>query len=183
MPSGVYKKSPEHIAKLQKGLEAGRAPAARAKASATLLRSIAADPAWRVKVSEATKAAMHQPDVRERHLAKLPKAGDDVRHMFKNGNGQPVSPLVSLIGEILTQIGFVKEFAIATRGHGTAHKPPDGYKADFANLETMTVIELDSPMHNTIEQQRLDKKKNEVLGALGWKVIRIKHKQEGCGNY
>jgi hypothetical protein len=181
MPSGVYKKSPEHIAKLQKGLEAGRAPAARAKASATL-RSIAADPAWRLKVSEVTKAAMHRPDVREKHLAALPKKGDDVRHMFKNGNGQPVSPLVSLIADILTQIGFVKEYAIATRGHGTVHKPPDGYKADFANPETLTVIELDSPYHNTIEQRRLDKKKNEVLEALGWKVIRIKHKQEGVGN-
>jgi hypothetical protein len=182
MPSGVYKKSPEHIAKLKKGLEAGHSPAARAKANETM-RRMGQDPDWRQRVSEGTKAAMHRPDVRERHLAALPKKGDDVHHMFKNGNGQPVSPLVSLIGDILTQIGFVKEYAIATRGHGTEHKPPDGYKADFANPETLTVIELDSPTHNTIEQRRLDKKKNEVLQALGWKVIRIKHKQEGVGNY
>lgn len=170
MPRGVYKRSPEHIAKTRAGLEAGRTPEARAKANATL-RANAADPAWREKVSQATKKAMHRPDVRERHLAALLPTRN-----FKHGNGQEPAPLALLIEAILTPLGFKREYPIRTKGHITQHKPPTTYKADFANPTTKTVIELDGPAHNPMERKALDRKKTEVLESLGWQVIRVPHK-------
>jgi very-short-patch-repair endonuclease len=52
---------------------------------------------------------------------------------------------------------------------------PDAYKADFANPETMIVIELDGVSHLPMEQKRKDKKKTLVLEALGWTVLRLQH--------
>jgi hypothetical protein len=173
MPRGVYKKSPEHIAKLQKGLEAGRSPKARAKAAVTL-KKIAANPEWRAKVSQAVKVAMHRPEVRERHLAKLPKKGQS---NFRGGNGQEPTELQKFAAAILEPLGFKREYPIKTNGHGTNHNNVAlAYKADFAHPENMIVIELDIPAHNLTKQMPLDLKRDEVLTALGWQVIRVKHK-------
>lgn len=73
MPRGVYPRTPNQLKAAKANLAKGREPAARARASKTL-KKIAQDEGWRRKVSEATKAAMRRPEVREKHLKGLAKA-------------------------------------------------------------------------------------------------------------
>lgn len=171
MPRGVYPRRPAQLAAARENFAKGHTPEARAKATARL-REIAADPAWREKVSEATKTAMHRPEVRARHLAGLARQEGT---NFRGGNGKPLTPTVTRMAEVLEPLGFVREFAIKTKGHGTAHRTPPVYKADFGHPDLLVAIELDGPSHRPRERQRLDQKKTEVLKALGWRVIRVAH--------
>lgn len=70
MPTGVYHRTPEMLAAAKRCLDKGRTPAVRKKA-AKKLKEIAADPNWRAKVSAATQEAMHDPEIRRRHLQGL----------------------------------------------------------------------------------------------------------------
>ena len=170
MPSGVYPRTPNQLLAAKANLAKGRAPAARAKAAVTLKSLVT--PAWRAKVSKATRKAMRQPAIRKRHLTAL--AGRPVN--FRGGNGQPPLPLTLRIAELLAPLGFIAEFPIKTAGHGTGHKAPTSYKVDFGHQGLCIAVELDGPSHRPRAQQMLDNKKTEVLRALGWEVLRLQHK-------
>ncbi len=127
-------------------------------------------------MSEATKKAMHRPEVRERHLAGLKKALEKHGVRFKGGNGQEPVIAVKKMITVLEPLGFLRELPIKTKGHTSSEqKIPTHYKADFANPETKVVIEMDGPSHRNQRQQERDRKKSAVLENLGWKVIRIQH--------
>lgn len=171
MPRGVYPRTANQLRAAAANLAKGREPAAREKATEKL-REIARDPNWRDRVSEATTAAMHRPEVREKHLVGLAAQSG---YNFKSGNGQALTLTVRGWEALLIPLGYCREYAIATAGHGTEHRPPTSYKADFAHPETKTVVELDGPSHRNRKQQVLDRKKDEVLIALGWTVTRVRH--------
>ena len=114
---------------------------------------------------------MWRPDIRQRHLEALAKNPIN----FKGGNGQPTIPIVAAYAEVLIPLDYVQELPIPTAGHGTEHKPPNSYKADFGHPELKIAIELDGQSHRPRERQAQDRKKTEVLEALGWKVIRVRH--------
>jgi hypothetical protein len=141
------------------------------------IKRLSADPEWREKVSNATRNRMRSPEVRSLHLESLEQAR--LRHgtNFKGGNGQPMTPVQRMAMEVFGPRGFQREFVIRTKGHGTKHRPPTSYKADFANPTTRIVVELDGPAHS-LARQEIDKKKTEVLTALGWRVLRIRHGKE-----
>ena len=104
-----------------------RPPAgSRAKAQQSI-RRIASDPSWREKVSRATKAAMRRPEVRDKHLSAM--EGQPTN--FKGGNGRPLAERVEAHLAALQWLGWIPEFVIKTRGHGTGHKAPTHYKADW----------------------------------------------------
>jgi hypothetical protein len=168
MPKGVYPRTPNQLRAAKANLAKGRQPIARAKATVTL-REIAADPKWRAKVSRATKTAMHQPEIRKRHLAALAHAPMN----FRGGNGRPIAERAKSYLAALTWLGWQAEYPIPTKGHGTKHKPPDHYKADLANLERKIVLEMDGPSHRPHTRKAVDRRKDEVLTALGWRVIRV----------
>lgn len=170
MPKGVYPRTQNQLRASVANLAKGREPEARGKARDSLAR-IAKDPKWRDRVSEGTRAAMHRPDIRARHLQGLRGAMVN----FKGGNGQPMTPVVTQAAAILEPLGFIRELVIRTRGHGTAESPPRNYKADFGNPKTKMVIELDGPSHSPYARKLLDRKKDKVLAALGWKIIRVPH--------
>jgi hypothetical protein len=96
---------------------------------------------------------------------------------FKGGNGQAPTEIVMEASRILSPKGYLREFVIRTAGHGTTHNPPENYKADFANPKLKRVIELDGVSHKRTTSTK-DQKKTEVLQALGWKVVRIRHGKE-----
>ena len=52
--------------------------------------------------------------------------------------------------------------------------PGGRYRFDFAHLEGKIDIELDGPCH--FQSREEDAKRDAVLRALGWKIIRIKHR-------
>jgi Protein of unknown function (DUF559) len=170
MPRGIYPRTPNQLAAAKANLAKGRQPEARAKAQQSL-RRIASDPRWRAKVSRATKAAMRRADVRDRHLRAM--EGQPIH--LKGGNGRPQAERVEAYLTALKWLGWIPEYVIKTKGHRTLHNPPMAYKADLANPNTMTVLEMDGSSHRPRQRQELDRKKTEVLRALGWTVIRINH--------
>jgi hypothetical protein len=170
MPRGIYPRTPNQLAAAKANLAKGRLPGARAKAQQSI-RQIASNPSWREKVSRATKAAMRRPEVRDRHLRAM--KGQPIH--FKGGNGRPLAERVEAFLAALKLLGWIPEYVIKTRGHRTLHNPPRAYKADLANPSIMTVLEMDGPSHRPRQRQELDRKKTEVLRALGWTVIRINH--------
>jgi len=80
-----------------------------------------------------------------------------------------------MVASFLVPLGYLREHSIPTAGHGTIHRPPHHYKADFADPVRRIVIELDGPSHRSRRKLCEDRRKTEVLEALGWSVTRIVH--------
>lgn len=174
MPRGVYPRTKNQLRAAVANLAKGREKEAREKANKKLKEN-AKNPAWRFKVSQATKKAMWRSEVRARHLAGLQKAFERYGVNFKGGNGQEPVETVKRLSIILEPQGFIREYTIPTRfGHNTPGIP-NNYKVDFGNPETKIAIEVDGPSHHGRGQQELDKKKTKILELLGWKVLRYKH--------
>jgi len=174
MPRGVYPRTANQLRAAKANLAKGREPKARAKAAKTL-KKIAEDEEWREKVSKATKKAMYRPDVRRRHLKGLARALERYGPNFKGGKGHGPTDEEREAGNILMPLGFIPEFKILTAGHRTKWNPPGYYHADFAHPVNKIVIELDGICHHNQNQKVKDKKKTEVLEALGWTVFRLSH--------
>jgi hypothetical protein len=172
MPTGIYQRKLENKAKMLQSLALGRLPEARKKAIEKI-RELAKDENWRLRVSLGTKIKMQEPGIRRRHLNALRKIRE--RKMI-GCNGAPLTDIIKKYNNCFYPLGYIREYVIKTRGHGTVHNPPLNYKADFAHPGKKIVVELDGPCHSNMKSKMLDKKKTEVLEALGWKVIRIKHK-------
>lgn len=177
MPSGVYKRgvlSEAQKEMMRVNLAKGREKAARKRAAETL-REIAQDPEWREKVSIATTKAMYKPEVRKKHLKALQKNRKKYGSVFSGGNGAKPTDIIKHLMWIYEPLGFIREYAIKTKGHNTEHTPPNSYKVDFGNPEEKVAIEVDGPYHTKRRQKELDTKKQEVLEALGWRVLRVEH--------
>ena len=172
MPTGIYKRSAEMKRRMRANLAMGHTKAAREKAAGRL-REIASNPEWRLKVSAATTLAMHRPEVRARHLAGLARVPGN---NFSGGNGQTPALAVRSIMPLMEKLGFIREKVISTSGHGTKHTPPPHYKVDFGDPRVNLAVEMDGPYHRLMRQRVKDKKKDQVLKALGWTVIRIPHR-------
>ncbi len=174
MPTGVYERSPELKAKIKANLALGHSKKSRAKANKKL-KALGKDEAWRDKVSEATKKAMHKPEVREKHLKGLKRAREIHGNNFTGGNGKEPPAFVKALMPDFQARGYTPELPIKTRGHGTNHKCPTCYKVDFGHPTLKIAYEIDGPSHRR-SNRHIDQKKQEVLEALGWTVRRIKHK-------
>jgi hypothetical protein len=175
MPKGVYKhkkmseRSPEVQATMARCLAAGRTTEVRERVRHTLKANATEE--WRKKVSEATREALHRPNVRMRHLMSMMGRACQ----FKGGNGQvPVEKVLELARK-LEPLGFIREFPVKTAGHKTGLNVPTNYKVDFGHPLRMIAVEVDGPCHKTFKAKAQDEKKTIVLNALGWTVARVKH--------
>jgi len=116
-------------------------------------RGLPQTPEVRAKLSAANKASGHQPRIR-------------------GGNGH-VAPCEAMAREMLS-LDWLMQYAIPTkqkRGSGY----PYHYKADFANLETKKILEIDGQVHGS--RKHLDAKKDELLESLGWSVYRVSNQK------
>jgi hypothetical protein len=174
MPKGVYHhkrlsdRDPEVAAKIRACLALGRMKPAREKARESFP---ALSPEWRQRVSDATRQALHRPDVRQKHLAGL--AGQPVN--FKGGNGQHPVPKVVELAAKLEPAGFIREYVVRTNGHGLPVNCPNHYKVDFGHPQRRIAVEVDGPSHRPMARRALDQKKTAVLRELGWRVVRVRH--------
>jgi len=178
MPTGIYHRTKTQLKAVKKNLAKGRTKKARKKAAKTLTK-IAKDPKWRSMVSENTKKAMHDPIIRKKHLDGMAKAHKKYGVNFKGGNGLSPTPIIRLADRLLKLCGYERELAVKTkpvRSKFRNKKLPDCYKIDFGNREEMIAIEFDGQCHQSLRQQKIDKKKTKVLQELGWTVVRLKHK-------
>lgn len=161
------------MAKVKQCFAIGRTPEVRARAIAAS-RKNSKDPEWRIRVSIATKSAMADPEIKERHRIAMAEREKRIRN-FSGGNGDTPPDKVLEIAQRLTPLGYIMEYPIKTKGHGTQHSVPTCYKVDFGHPQKKIAVEVDGPCHRGYAKQVLDAKKTEVLESLGWKVARIKH--------
>lgn len=164
MPSGVYKK------KLGVHGKYIRTPEIRAKI-ADGVREIAQengrDPQWRQRVSEETKKRMHDPAVRNRHLAGLERARQEspTGSSWRGGQGCEPNELEKSYAWLLA-IGYTSNAPVRVYRNLW-------YRLDYALIQNKICIEIDGPSHKKKSVQ--DATKTAVLETLGWKVIRVRH--------
>ena len=109
---------------------------------------------------------VNRPGVREKISAS--KKGQTF--LARGGNGKPTPPQLALAAELNWPI----EVAISTTPIRAQFKSlPPAYKVDVGDVETRTAVEVDGKTHRTRKWRFLDRRKTEVLAALGWTVVRF----------
>jgi hypothetical protein len=119
------------------------------------------------RVSDATRTAMRDPEVRKRHLKGLSTV--NCAASFKGGNCREPVEFVNILSSLIEPLGYIREFCIGVKGNIR------NYKVDFGLPENKIAIECDGPSHRKFKQRELDRKKDQVLKALGWRVICVHH--------
>jgi hypothetical protein len=94
--------------------------------------------------------------------------------LARGGNGK-LTPQQEAVANAL---GLPTEYAIPTGLVKHRFKSlPNCYKVDIADPARMLAIEIDGRTHNTKKWQLLDRRKMEVLNALGWSVLRFSNQR------
>lgn len=176
MPSGVYPRTQNQLKASIANLAKGRAPEVRADVRVKLKKNAESEE-WRRMVGEHTKAAMHKPEIRQKHLQALARNMIIYGAGYRGGRNQEPLPIMAEFAKILELLGFIQELHILTRNHGTGIKAPLVYYADFGHPDLKIVIELDGVSHCGLKSKLRDEKRTTVLRALGWEVFRLKHAQ------
>lgn len=73
----------------------------------------------------------------------------------------------TLLAPALAQLGFTPQYRVLT---GTT---PATYYLDFADVSKRIDIEIDGSSHRSCARVERDRRRDEILGRLGWTVIRI----------
>ena len=119
-----------------------------------------------------THNPMHRGDACERMTATLKRIGH--RPPVQGGNGHVIPDPVLRLLPLLT--GFSVEVAIPTgRPRGSGY--PTSYKVDLGNAERKVAIEVDGKSHGLLSRKEQDRKKDVLLGSLGWTVIRFTNEE------
>jgi hypothetical protein len=90
--------------------------------------------------------------------------------LSRGGNGKITEPQ----GIVAMVCGFEMEYAIATAPViGQFPSLPTVYKVDLAVPDIRLAIEIDGNSHKSKKWKFLDRRKTEILSALGWSVLRF----------
>lgn len=124
------------------------------------------------------------PEVMKKIVKTMRERGHYVNR-FKYGNGK-VSEYERKVYKDLTDNGFLYNYAIPT-GYARCAFPlkryAKNYKPDFVNLVKKICIEIDGKSHESEQVKQLDRKKEECLTFLGFKIIRFTHEQIDKGEF
>lgn len=120
--------------------------------------------------SSSIRMKLRNPTAMPGVLEKISKAMQGRTFLARGGNGQLTEPQ-----KLLAQhLGLPMEFSILTAPvKGMFPSLPPVYKVDLADPSTLTAIEVDGNSHKTRKWKFLDKRKTEILNALGWSVLRF----------
>lgn len=102
--------------------------------------------------------------------------GEARKHMTfigRGGNGQLTKQQLAI--HKVTNLPMEHAINTAMVKH-KFHCLPHCYKVDLAHIESRLAIEVDGESHKMKKWQYLDRRKTEVLNALGWRVIRFANK-------
>lgn len=93
--------------------------------------------------------------------------------LSRGGNSKITEPQKILADAI----GLPMEYAINTAPvRHLFESVPNSYKVDLAVVDLKIAIEVDGNSHKTKKWKFLDKRKTEILNALGWSVLRFWNK-------
>jgi hypothetical protein len=110
---------------------------------------------------------MHNPASKAKMMTTLRAMG--WMPPVQGGNGKPL-PVAQML--LASALGWEMEVAVPTkqpRGSGY----PTCYKIDIGNKTLRVGVEVDGASHFSLERQLQDRKKEELLQSLGWKVLRF----------
>jgi hypothetical protein len=112
---------------------------------------------------------MKRKDVRE----KVSKRLREIKHkpIVQGGNGRGMTEPQKILFSLLAG-DWKSEYAISLGKKKDGY--PTCYKVDLGLIEKKIAIELDGNSHYS--RKSLDKKKDDMLSSLGWKVIRFWNK-------
>jgi hypothetical protein len=110
--------------------------------------------------------------IKKRMIEKLIK-NSSLKKIQPGGNGQSIPIPQKMVADLL---GWETEYILTTTQETRLiFHCPYHYKLDVANPKEKIAIEVDGYSHNTILAKIRDKRKEEVLKTLGWRIIRIKN--------
>jgi hypothetical protein len=116
------------------------------------------------------RRAWTNPEYRENVVSKLRGR----TFLSRGGNSRLTEPQLRLAFELDLPV----EFAIETASvRGQFPSLPNCYKVDLADPTCQLAIEVDGNSHRSKRWQFLDRRKTEVLAALGWRVIRFRNEE------
>ena len=97
------------------------------------------------------------------------------RPPIRKGNGTGLTAAEALLHPHLQLLGFEWNVPIALGGRQPGY--PTCYKVDFGHRELKLALEVDGFSHASRARQAQDRKKEEKLSQLGWRVFRVKNTQ------
>ena len=128
------------------------------------------------KPSPAASARMkaNNPNQTEEWKKKMSAIMSGRTFLARGGNGT-VTPQQEAVANALD---LPMEYPIPTRPVKDQFKSlPTNYKVDIADPARRLAIEIDGTSHRTKKWKFLDKRKTEVLNALGWSVLRFSNQR------
>jgi hypothetical protein len=103
-------------------------------------------------------------------LEKMRSSMSGRTFLARGGNGQLTVPQINLS----EALGWPTEYPIETATVADRFDSlPHAYKVDIANPDLKLAIEVDGNSHRSRKWRFLDRRKEEVLAALGWTVLRF----------
>ncbi len=114
---------------------------------------------------------MKNPETREKVSTKLRAMGHKPKIQGGNGRGHTIYQLA-----LSMALGWPME-VVALTGEPKGNGIPTAYKIDIGNPILKIAIEVDGNSHTALIRQAQDKRKDNVLKNLGWKVLRFKNRE------
>ena len=153
-------------------------PEARAKFTAAGQAALSTTPAevhagWAQASSERMTAQnpMHNPETREKVSTTLQAMGH--RPPVKGGNGQPEPLPQRMLRERLGPAWKTVRVGLSAEVRARFGTEARHYEVDIANPDRRLGVEVDGVNHRARRVRERDKRKDEILAFLGWKIIRM----------
>ena len=103
-------------------------------------------------------------------LAKMSASLKGRTFLARGGNGKVTEPQMRLA----TALGWPMEVAVLTGPvQGQFPSLPNHYKVDVGSVKHKLAVEVDGNSHKTKKWKFLDRRKEAILAALGWRVLRF----------
>lgn len=150
--------------------------ASREKARAGLVAFYAANDERAQRARERIGALnpMASAASRKKMSATLRRRGH--KPVVRGGNGRPMPKAQAVLLAALGQ-GFEAEHVVPTREPRKPGGYPTHYKLDIANPAARVAVEIDGGSHRAIARREADARKDQLLTALGWTMLRFTNKE------
>lgn len=145
------------------------------KKSIQSVKKKAKDPKWNVEARKASSERMrlNNPSKNPETLAKIAAASKGRTFLSRGGNGKLTRQQTMLCQHLGLDESRMEWVIVTKPVQGLFPSLPRHYKVDLAIPEILLAIEVDGNTHKTKKWKFLDRRKTEILTALGWSVLRF----------
>ena len=118
---------------------------------------------------------MHRQEIRRKVSTTLKEMGHSPK--LRGGNGRPPTEAEIKLYELFYPSGFKLQTIVKTGCYRGTNGYPSHYKIDCGHINMKIAIEADGLSHSTLNRQEQDRKKEQYLTGLGWKVFRFTNRE------